>query len=253
MNSLTPVRPSHPLEYPLSFKRKDFPPALIPTPRAFSHSFGRQLLEKTWSKISLLTHWCFQLMLKITRCILRIQPKQPQQLIQLELNQNHLNPLFNQPIVYEEFRDAVLHYRIDNELFFNNYDSTSYLNFKCHDTKLLDHCKSEQDKELKAGIACYEAIVDLYVQRIIQYHPELKQASFLPALRMVALTIAIKITEKTIFNSDFQAFLPSEVNIKTLHSMESAFLEGIQWDISIAELLLDSIDVNKEAVACLEP
>jgi hypothetical protein len=189
--------------------------------------FPQKVGCRVWSWIRFFTHWSFKfgikLIMKVMACFRRMLHK--------------LHRAFCGPSVYEEFRDQILSYRKEGgELHYNHYSVESYKKIKNSSLGILDRCKNEEQKELKAGIATYEAIVNLYVQRFLD-NSEMKDKLSLPLLYTTALITAIKDSYDTLFNKrDFELFLPENLMID-LYSLEITFLKGMQWNISTTELL----------------
>jgi hypothetical protein len=197
-------------------------------------AYGR----KVWRLITFLTYWSFQIVIKVISCFLSIFRKQEDPLTSnTKIKNKNLHLLFSLSFDFEKFRDKVLKIKDDkhNMLIFNNYNLDSYLKLKHHDLSILKNCKNDNERELKASIAMYQAIVDLYVKRFLMRHPDMNESCYLSSLRMIALVIAIKYSiDEAIWNADFRDFIP--ITIKTQNEMEMKFLEVICWNVSLREL-----------------
>ena len=149
-----------------------------------------------------------------------------------------LTNLYDQVVDYEHFRDRVLTY---HNGFYNNYCSDSFFAIR-DDIKeeKFDEIMSDEDqqqRDLMAGIANYEAIVDLFVDRFLARHPELQERHYLSVLRFVALCIAIKDSfDEAVWNEDFQKFETNVLPLSIHNQMEIEFLKIIDWNVSVTEI-----------------
>lgn len=209
---------------------------------------SKKINEYQWTFLSILRELSIDLLRIITACfhwlLKQISTSDTQELHQ-ESNQEEIEKLFNYPINYDRFREEILNYRKRSSLFYNNYNFKSYLQLK--DDIINDKLEpikaysDEDQRDLAAGIANYEAIVDLYVQRFLDRHPHLDQEPYLPALQFIALCIAIKVAyDQPVWNSDFQSFLQIPLSVATHNKMELAFLKGIEWNISLTDICSES-------------
>jgi hypothetical protein len=149
-----------------------------------------------------------------------------------QFNKNDLQKLFSQPINYEQFHDAALSWKRGRQLFLNNYDLKSFQQLKESHLELLNDCKTKKEREFKASVAVYDAIVDCYVKHFLDQHPELDSEEYLPALRTVALGLAIKVSwDEAVWNADFLPLLSPYFGRSTYNKMELEFLIGINWNI----------------------
>lgn len=193
--------------------------------------------NRIWRFLSLFTVWNYQLMIKVIGCFQSLLVKKIEQAksITTPPKKSDSNTLFCQPIDYEKFRDQVLKRRK-----FNLHNLQSYTDLQSRHVGIFDKCENNLEKELVASIASYEAIVDLYVKRFLDKHPQLNDASFLPSLRMTALGIAIKAAcDDEIYNSDFKDYLPPNISLSVHNAMELEFLKGLDWNLSTNELIDD--------------
>ncbi len=163
-----------------------------------------------------------------------------------------LKTLFQQPMNYEKFHDNILnHYTLEEDpvtkekrpttnLLYNIYDINSYLRLKNRKLNIFNRFQTDAEKDLKAGIATYDAIVDLYVRRFLKKNPDMNHESFLPSLRVMALALALKQADDyAIWISDLHPFIDSSVSVSTLTTMEVEFLKEINWDISLSEICIN--------------
>ena len=167
--------------------------------------------------------------------------------------QQRLSKLFAKPVAYKEFRNKVLKKIFwnrklrKNEFFFNNYDAQSSMSIEKFRKKFpyFLNLGDQNERDLLAGFATYDAIADLYVQRFVQQFikkfPQMNEKSclpFIPSLQLVALCIAIKISwDEAIWNKDFEPYLPKTIRLEELDSMELEFLILINWNTSTRELI----------------
>lgn len=237
-NPSSPTSPISPIDF-------DFFITPVDTP-----IFRCLLLDRVWHILTLLCEWGAELLTKVMQCFQSLQSNHPEEeMIEeaIQLTENELCQLFNLSIPYEEFRDKILNYHGKSkgqkveEFTFNNYDFAAYSQIKKSNSTLVNNGQNE----LTAGIEVYNAIVDLYVKRFLNQHPQLDKDEYLSALRTIALIIAIKESwDLPIANKNFQYFLHHYLEIKTLQKMEIEFLKGMDWDISITELSSGLEDIN---------
>jgi hypothetical protein len=224
LNCNKPSNPNSPLLFESLFSPY-FAPANPP----------KKSVHRIWQFITLFNNW---LIVKVTNCFHYLQNKQ--ELTKTKKQKEELNELFNQPIIYDKFRDQVLSYKTDQAIdpFFQNHTLQSYLQLKNHDLSIFENITDASQKESIAAFASYDAIVDLYVNRFLEKNPEMDNETFLPSLKMTALCIALKIAcDQAIYNSYFSGFLPSSLEKSTHHAMEAKFLNEIGWNTSTAELV----------------
>lgn len=248
---------------------------ILNTPFHDSHlylSAASRLANKTWKLLSLFADWGVQLLMKVMNCFhfflsfrskgktknlsfmnppvydknlkkaVSYEKMGEQAFIEnqesVEYQAKNLCQLFSQPIVYENFRNNVFHSSLNN--LFNNYNFKSYLLLKNADLSVLSNFENETEKNSKAGIATYDAIVDLYVRRFINRYPEMNHSTYLSSLRFIALTIAIKISfDEPIFNKSFHMCLFPKIEFtpETHSAMEMAFLQAFDFDTSFIEII----------------
>lgn len=191
---------------------------------------------------------CSFLIRKIMACVkLILQLRRPEKET-VSVKKFAIEDLFNLEIDYPSFRDKVLTCKKQSRLLYNNYNFESISSFKIDlidKIKLLVDCRENQEqKDLAAGIATYEAIVDLWVGRFFLRHPAMDREPYRSSLRFTALCIAIKVSfDQAIWNSDFKAFFhPDLIQVSERHNrMESEFLNAVEWNLSTKELLDESI------------
>lgn len=112
--------------------------------------------------------------------------------------------------------------------------------------RIFESFHDEFDLNLRAGMAVFDAIVDLYVKRFLEENPHMDDEEYLPALRTIALGIAIKLTwDEAVWNSDFIPFIHPYMGGCNHKNMEIAFLQNIDWNVSTSELF-EEIDEEKE-------
>lgn len=205
-------------------------------------------VKRIWKVLTLASIWWIELLTKIMCCFHWMQNKQlTHQPIVMDPAENSddqesLRELFGQPIDYPGFRNRILNHK---NWFYNNYGSNAFFQLKDADWSILENCRTEAEKELKASMVVYDTIVDLYVERFLNQYPELNNEQYLPCLRTIALTIAIKISwDESIENVSFQQFIFPYMGVKLHKKMELAFLKAISWNTSISEL---SIFYKEEA------
>lgn len=201
-------------------------------------------IKRIWSVLTFMSKRIIQLIGKIMKCFLSIfkqssPTKQEQkQITQVEIKKvkqkDELKLLFEGPLNYEKFHESLLIFHAN---YYNNYDLEAFGQLKECDWNMFDQYSNKQEKEIKAGMAVYDAIVKLYVKRFLVLHPELDQKIYLPSLQAVALGIAIKDSWDDMFdNKDFQKFIIPGIGIKKYGKMEIEFLKGIDWNLSLDEL-----------------
>lgn len=217
-----------------------------------SNTFG----NRCWRVLTLFADWSFQLLTKVMRCFQFNQHLQQQEPTEesleivimkspIQLKEDDDKEIFNQLVNYQYFFDKTLSDKQSfNKFMFNNYNFESYLKLKSHDVNsMLKQYDQQEDMEFAASKAVYSAIVDLYVQRFLQKHPELDQEDYLSSLRMTALRIAIKCSlDEAICYEDLKGFIFPYMEIQEYYKMEIEFLKGIDWDTSTRELFIDEED-----------
>jgi hypothetical protein len=210
-----------------------------------------EIARRIWTVFTLATAWVTELITRVMFCFDLAHKKQVsnQPIIVYPKDKlddpEKLADLFQQSIDYETFRYKVLTYK---NLFYNNYGYNAFIQIKEAKLGILDNCKTEEEKELKASMAVYDAIVNLYIERFCARYPELNDEKYLPCLRTIALSIAIKISwDESIDNVNFQHFIIPYMGYKSHGMMESAFLKAINWNTSINELSIhDTSETSEE-------
>lgn len=210
------------------------------------------IMNRIWRVLAVLSDWGCQLLMKIMRCFQSLQLYQKELdpiEIKLEVEETGLQKLFHYPIRYRNFRDRILSYRNhfsqDDSLIFNNYSLETYSKLKEYDERIFDQCQNEQERELIASIAVYEAITQLYVRRFLDHHPELNHPYYLPALHAIALGIAIKNSwDDSIDNKSFREFMIPPLEGQRHFEMEIEFLKTIDWNFSTQELATSQTEIS---------
>jgi|GEM_PF-2284321 len=169
----------------------------------------------------------------------QVEPLFPQGKPTPTKSQRELEQLFNEPVDYQRFHDDILSLKQSGELFFNNYNVQAYLKLNNHDMCLIEACQNDEEKELMASTAVYDAIVNLYLKRFFDEHPSLNDKDYLPALSMIALGIAIKLSyDDPIWNDDWNHLIHPSIELSKYIKMERGFLEAIHWNSSISEIAI---------------
>jgi len=149
-------------------------------------------------------------------------------------DEEELKDVFSQRIDYRRFHDLVLHQAWKGESIYNNYGIETYCQLQNHQINALDRFQNQEEKECRAGIAVYDAIVHLYLERVLNQYPVLNHQDYLPALSAIALGVAIKLSyDDAIWNVDINHFIYPYLDVVKYNSMERAFLKAINWDTSI--------------------
>lgn len=238
-----------------------------PEIRLFPISFDTQLaprerVKRFWRKICLLIHWTFKSIIKVMRCFFSqsygIAKKK-----RVKINRDELHQLFKQSFDYEKIRDHLLTFLHKGALAFNHYDLNSWLMLKEHDPNdcnllektdeienfpkysnitpfrksLLLQCYrlgiiDEMNLDFEPSLEVYDHIVNLYLRRFLSTYPEMNSDEYLPSIKVVALIIAIKISDdRKILNKDVNRCLSPKIDINKLNKMELEFLNAIDWHL----------------------